>query len=141
MSYEEKVAWALGVVAVVTYGAYAAWVLNQAQEVPIVEVAYVGPMITAIVAGIVLGIIASIVIAITRPDEAGVSDERDRAINRRGDQIGQSFVVIGGLAVMVLAAIEAPYFWIANAMYLAFILSALLSTIAKVVGYRWGLPA
>lgn len=141
MSYEEKIAWALGVVAVVTYGAYVAWVLNQAQDVPIVDVAYVGPMIAAIVAGIVLGIIATIVIAITRPDEAGVSDERDRMINRRGDQIGQSFLVIGGLAVMVLAAIEAPYFWIANAMYLAFILSALLSTVAKVVGYRWGLPA
>ena len=32
-------------------------------------------------------------------------------------------------------------FWIANVMYLAFVLSAVLSTIVKVIGYRWGLPA
>ena len=141
MSYDEKNAWALGVIAVLTYGAYAAWVLVQAQEVPIVDVAYVWPMVTAIGTAIVLGIIAAIVFAIMRPDEAGVSDERDREINRRGEQVGQSFVVIGGTAVILLAMIEAPYFWIANAMYLAFVLSAVLSTIVKAIGYRWGLPA
>ena len=141
MSFDEKNAWAFGVIALVTYGAYATWVLVQAREVPLADVDYVWPMIGTIVAAIILGIIASIVISISRPSEAGISDERDRAINRRGEQIGQSFVVIGGVSVMFLAMIEAPYFWIANAMYLAFVLSALLSTATKVAGYRWGLPA
>lgn len=141
MSYDEKNAWAFGVIALVTYGAYAAWVLVQAQEVPIVDVAYVWPMVTAILAAVVLGIAAAAVIAILRPDEAGLRDERDRDISRRGEQVGQSFVVIGGTAVILLAMLEASYFWIANAMYLAFILSALLSTATKIAGYRVGLPA
>ena len=141
MSFDEKNAWAFGVIALVTYGAYATRVLVQARVVPLADVDYVWPMIGTIVAAIILGIIASIVISISRPSEAGISDERDRAINRRGEQIGQSFVVIGGVSVMFLAMIEAPYFWIANAMYLAFVLSALLSTATKVAGYRWGLPA
>ena len=141
MSYDEKNAWSLGVIAVIAYGAYLAWVLVQAQDMPLVDVDYVRPMVTSIVGAIILGIIAAIIFAATRPSEAGLSDERDREINRRGEQIGQSFVVIGGTAVILLAMIEAPYFWIANVMYLAFVLSAVLSTIVKVIGYRWGLPA
>ena len=141
MSFDEKNAWAFGVIALLVYGGYAAWVLGQARDMPLVEVDYAWPMIGSIVAGIVLCIIATVVISAMRPSEAGVRDERDREINRRGEQTGQSFVVIGGLAVMVLAMIEAPYFWIANAMYLAFILSAILTTATKVAGYRWGLPA
>ena len=141
MSFDEKNAWAFGAIALVTYGVYATWLLRQAQEVPLVEVDYVWPMVGSIVAAIILGIIAAIVISVLRPSEAGISDERDRAINRRGEQTGQSFVVIGGTSVILLAMIEAPYFWIANAMYLAFVLSALLSTATKVAGYRWGLPA
>lgn len=141
MSYDEKNAWSLGVIAVIAYGAYLAWVLVQAQDVPLVDIDYVRPMVTSIVGAIILGIIAAIIFAATRPSEAGLSDERDREINRRGEQIGQSFVVIGGTAVILLAMIEAPSFWIANVMYLAFVLSAVLSTIVKVIGYRWGLPA
>ena len=141
MTFDEKNAWAFGIIAVLTYAAYAIWVLGQAREMPLVEVAYVWPMITAIVAAIILGIVATIVISILRPSEAGVRDERDREISRRGEQTGQSMVVIGALAVIVLAMIEAPYFWIANAMYLAFVLSAVLGTLTKIAGYRVGLPA
>ena len=141
MSFDEKMAWAFGAIVLLTYGMYATWVLLQAQAVPLVEVDYVWPMVGSIVAAIILGIIAAIVISVLRPSEAGISDERDRAINRRGEQTGQSFVVIGGTSVILLAMLEAPYFWIANAMYLAFVLSALLSTATKVAGYRWGLPA
>jgi len=140
MTFDEKNAWAFGIIAVLTYAGYAIWVLIQARDLPLVEVAYVWPMITAIVAAIILGIVATIVISVLRPSEAGVRDERDREINRRGEQTGQSMVVIGGLAVVVLAMIEAPYFWIANVMYLAFVLSAVLATLTKIAGYRVGLP-
>jgi cell division protein FtsW (lipid II flippase) len=141
MTFDEKNAWAFGIIAVLTYAAYAIWVLVQARDLPLAEVDYIWPMITAIIAAIILGIVATIVISILRPSEAGVRDERDREINRRGEQTGQSMVVIGGLAVVVLAMIEAPYFWIANVMYLAFVLSAVLATLTKIAGYRVGLPA
>jgi hypothetical protein len=43
------------------------------------------------------------------------------------------------LAPFVLALTESDYFWIANAMYLAFVLSAFTSSVVKVVAYRRGL--
>ena len=68
----------------------------------------------------------------------GQKDQRDREIHRFGEYIGQSFVVIGGVAALVLAMAEADHFWIANAIYLAFVLSSVLGCAAKIVAYRRG---
>ncbi|MFD9127610.1 hypothetical protein ACFV0G_23070, partial [Kitasatospora sp. NPDC059571] len=65
-------------------------------------------------------------------------DQRDREIHRFGEYIGQSFLVIGGVAALVMAMAEVDYFWIANAAYLAFVLSALMSSAAKIAAYRRG---
>ncbi|NKX52001.1 hypothetical protein HER39_15790, partial [Arthrobacter deserti] len=64
-----------------------------------------------------------------------------REIYRFGEYTGQSFLVIGGIAALLMAMAELPHFWIANAVYLAFVLSADLASVAKVVAYRRGLPA
>ena len=48
--------------------------------------------------------------------------------------------MIGGLAGLVLAMVEADWFWIANAIYLGFVLSAMLSSATKIGLYRRGLP-
>jgi hypothetical protein len=47
-------------------------------------------------------------------------------------------MAIGGVAAMPMAVAEVDYFWIANAVYLAFLLSAVLQSVTKIVGYRWG---
>jgi hypothetical protein len=39
---------------------------------------------------------------------------------------------------MLLALFEARYFWIANVIYLAFVLSAILGSTAKIFAYRRG---
>ena len=57
-----------------------------------------------------------------------------------GETVGQAFVVIGGVSAMLLALFEFEYFWIANVIYLCFVLSAILSAIAKLVAYRSGMP-
>ncbi|MDP1877035.1 MAG: hypothetical protein Q8M17_05710 [Actinomycetota bacterium] len=80
-------------------------------------------------------------IAILSPKEAGKKDERDKEINRRGEYIGQGFVVVGAVGALVLAMLEADYFWIANVVYLCFVLSAVVSTTAKLVAYRRGFVA
>jgi len=49
--------------------------------------------------------------------------------------------VIGALGALILAWMEAPHFWIANVIYLAFVLQAILSSVAKLVAYRRGLHA
>jgi len=39
---------------------------------------------------------------------------------------------------MVLAMLDTDQFWIANVLYLGFVLSALLGSLAKIAGYRDG---
>jgi hypothetical protein len=55
--------------------------------------------------------------------------------------IGQSFVVLGGVGALVMSIAEADYFWISNAIYLTFVLSAIVASVAKIVAYRRGLPS
>jgi hypothetical protein len=138
MSFEEKVTWVLGLVTVGTYTAYLIIILGRAGEVPLAEVPYVSTMLWTIGIGIALSIVARIAVAVTKPGEADKSDVRDKEISRFGDYIGGSVVAIGGLAALILAMAEVDHFWIANALYLGFFLSAIVSSVAKIVAYRRG---
>ncbi|MEW9872064.1 hypothetical protein [Arthrobacter sp. HS15c] len=138
MSFEEKSAWIMGVVAVGSYGVYLAIVLGLAGTMPLVDVPYVAPLLWTVGASIALSIALHILMGIFSPKEAGKKDQRDREIYRFGEYIGQSFLVIGGVAVLLMAMLEADHFWIANVIYLAFFLSAILGSVAKIVAYRRG---
>jgi hypothetical protein len=50
-------------------------------------------------------------------------------------------VVLGAVAALALALFQAPWFWIANAVYLAFVLSAVVGASARLVAYRRGMPS
>ena len=141
MAFEEKSAWIMGIVSVVAYAAYAFIVLNLGRALPLAEVDYVPAMLGTIGAAIVVSILLHIVVGIISRKDAGKKDQRDRQIYRMGEYVGQSFVVAGAIAAMLLAMFELPHFWIANVLYLAFVLSAILGTIAKLVSYRRGMPA
>lgn len=138
MSFEEKSAWIMGVTAVGGYAAYLIVVLTMAGSVPLADVPYVAPLLWSVGAAIVASILLHIVIGIASPKDAGRKDQRDREIYRFGEYTGQSFLVIGGVAALLMAMLEVDYFWIANVIYLAFVLSAILSSIAKIVAYRRG---
>lgn len=139
MTFEEKRAWAMAVIAVVGYAAYVVLVLSRADGRPLTEVPYVGAALWTIGLGIVVGIVSGIVAGIASREEGLQVDERDREIGRFGEYVGQSFVVIGGVSAMGLAMVEAPHFWIANVLYLCFVLSAVLGSVTKIVAYRRGL--
>ena len=66
------------------------------------------------------------------------ADQRDREIEWFGDRIGQAFLVLGGLGGLVLAMTRADWFWIGNAIFAGFVLSAILGGIARLVAYRRG---
>ena len=139
MSFEEKGAWLFGVIVIVGYAVYLALVLPAVLGgEPVSEVGYQIPMMSAIGGAIAAGILGGIVIGITSPKGADKADQRDREISRFGERIGQSFVVIGGIGALLLCLVEAPWFWIANVIYLGFVLSGLLAVIAKLVAYRRG---
>ena len=130
MPFEEKTAWAYGVVAIAAYLTYLAIVLLTGAD-------YVGPLLWTIGASIVTNIVATIAIGTVTPRG---KDQRDRDIYKFGEYVGNSFVVVGAVAALILALLSVPHFWIANALYLGFTLSALLGTVAKLVAYRRGLP-
>jgi len=140
MSREERNTWIFGVVAIIAYAAYVIVIVRRADGGPISDVAYVAPMLwsigLAILASIILGILASIVSG----RDAQLKDQRDREIYRRSEYIGQSFVIAGAVAALVMAMAQWQYFWIANVIYLAFVLSAVLSSTARIVAYRKGFP-
>lgn len=138
MSFEEKNTWVYALVSVAAFAAYLVTILGRAQGIPVSEVPYVGAMLWTIGGAIAAAILGRIVVAIAWPRDADKSDQRDKEINRFGDYVGQSFVGVGAVAALVLAMAEADYFWIANAVYLAFVLSALLGSAAKIVAYRRG---
>jgi len=139
MSFEEKGNWVFLVVNVVTYVAYLSVILGRAQDVPVTDVPYISTMLWTIGIAIALSIVGNIGVAISKPSEADKSDVRDKDINRFGEYVGGIVLAVGMLAPFGLALAESDYFWIANAMYLAFVVSALTSSVVKVVAYRRGL--
>lgn len=139
MSSEERSAWVLGIVAVLGYAIYATLVLGAAGSVgALVDVDYAPYMLATIGGGILAGIIVTIIVGMFFPKDAGKKDERDREISRFGEYGGQSLLVVGSLAALLLALLEADTFWIANVLYLGFVLSAILGSILKITGYRAG---
>ena len=138
MSFEEKGVWTFGVVSLLAYLGYVVVVLAEARTVPLVDVDYVWPMVISIGVAVVAYVIGIIVNSAASPADAGRKDERDRQIYQRGEYIGQSMVVIGGIVALVMAWFELDYFWIANALYLCFVLAALLASAAKLAAYRSG---
>ena len=117
---------------------YFAIVLSQVPGTDVATIGYVWPMLTAIGVGIGAGIVLSIVAAILSPREAGKTDVRDKEINRRGEYVGFYVMSIAAIVPLGLAMAEVEQFWIANALYLAFVLAALASAIVKIVAYRRG---
>jgi drug/metabolite transporter (DMT)-like permease len=139
MSFEEKVNWVYGAVAIGVFGVYFASILGQARNTAVAEIAFQQPMLIAIGVAVAANILGAILVSISKPSEADKSDARDKEINRFGEYVGGAVLGVGMVLPLGLTLAEADHFWIANAMLAAFVLSALVSTIVKLVAYRRGL--
>ena len=100
-------------------------------------------MLGAIGLGIALAIVGRIVVEIAGqiadPGDRHDTDVRDRDIGRFGEYFAGTFLGIGMVVPFVLTLAEFEYFWIANAMYLVFVLSALVGAAVKLIAYRRGI--
>jgi hypothetical protein len=139
MSYEEKGQWVYLVVILGAYGAYLGVILRRADGIALTEVSYVSPMLWSIGIAIALSIIGRIAIEIAKPSETYKIDARDKDINRFGAYVGGIALAVAMVGPFGLTLAGADHFWIANAMYVAFVLSTLLGTAVKLVAYRRGL--
>lgn len=138
MALEEKRAWIMALVTACGYVTYLLVVLSRMGDGPVAELPYVAPLLWTMGAAIVVAIVLGIAAEVTTPKDSRTKDERDREIERFGEYTGQSFVAIGGVAALIMAMAEVGHFWIANAIYLAFALSGLLSSVARIFAYRRG---
>lgn len=143
MGYAERNVWATLVASVVGVAVYAAIVLPQLATTPIDEVRWQWPLlwslVGAIAGAIVLSIAAGIVAGMRDPQERSQTDVRDTDIERMGSRVGYAFTAIGGVTALALAMLEAHWFWIGNALFAGFFLSAAVGGVAQLVAYRRGL--
>ncbi|WP_406079336.1 hypothetical protein [Micromonospora sp. NBC_00858] len=140
MTHDEKRAWIGLFVAVLGYSAYVAVIASRADGRSLPDVPYASTLLWTVGAAIVASIVAEIGMAIVIPGASRARDVRDREIGRLGDHVGQSFVVVGAVAAMLMAMADWDRFWIANVIYLCFVLSAVLGGITKVIVYRRSFP-
>jgi MFS family permease len=132
---EERSAWIGLALALVGYPVYLV-LLFAGPEAPLVERPFAWPMIWTIAGSVVAAIVLNAVFRVFTDPESPKPDERDIAIARLGERVGSAFVVAGALGALALAMLEQDAFWIANAIFLGFFLSAIVGGAARVICYR-----
>ncbi len=157
MTFEEKLTWVFGAVTVAVSATYFTIVLGQLGDVPVSEIGYQRPLLIAIGAAVVMTIVGAILTAIGTAvgqaisvevtgkgsmDDVGKDidrkDERDASIGRRGDLVAYYVTSVGMVGVLALTMLEYEYFWIANALYLSFVVGSLAASGTKIIAYRRG---
>lgn len=138
MSSDEKTTWIQLVLSVVTYCGYVVVVLSRAAGRELTQTPYADALLWAIGISIVASVVIQVIVSIVSPRDAGKSDQRDKQIYLRGQYGGYWALVAGAILALVLALIDAPSFWIANTIYLAFVLSMVASSVLRIVAYRRG---
>jgi hypothetical protein len=131
MSYEEKGTWVYLVTSAGAYGVYLVIVLGRLVSTPVAQVPYAWVLLWTTV--------AAILVETARPSDSRRADVRDKEINRLGQYASRWFIVAGAAAAFFMALAKWDYFWIANVIYLGFVLWAVVGSAIKLVAYRRGL--
>lgn len=138
MTYEEKGAWVYGLVALVVWTGYVVAVLQRGAGGPLTDVNYVPVLLWSLGISVLSTAVVRVLVEIVRPSDTHRADVRDRDIDRRGEYVGGAVLGIAMVVPFGLTLAEVDHFWIANAMYLAYVLGALVASVVKVVVYRRG---
>jgi hypothetical protein len=135
VTHQEKRAWIMLVVSVAAYTIYVSVVLSRGDGRPLAQLPYAAALLWSVVGATVASVaIETALGVVTRASRR--KDVRDREIGRLGDYTGQAFVIIGAVAAMLMAMAGWDRFWIANVIYLCFVLSAVLGSVTKIIAYR-----
>lgn len=134
MTYGERHAWGYLTTAIAVPIVYGAFMLARLGSTPSEQIDFQVPLMIAIGISIALNVFLA---PAPRPGRDR-RDERDVAIDRRGAAAAYRTLVFGAVLALAVTSLEAAPFWIANALYLAFVLSAMAESIVKIVAYRRG---
>lgn len=139
MSYEEKGVWTQLLSFAGAYIAYLAVVVPRLLHTPAAHVSYVAPLVVTILASVILATLIRSALEVARPSDSSKADARDRDIARLGEHASRWCVVGGGCAGIAGAFDRWDYFWIANVIWLGFVLWAVVNSVVRLVAYRRGL--
>ena len=139
MSYEEKGTWVYLVSSAGAYAVYLVIIVGRLASTPAAEVPYVALLLWTAGASIVANTVGRVLLETVSPSDSRRGDVRDREIYRFGEYASRWFLVAGAAAALVMAMAKADYFWIANVIYLGFVLWAVGGSVLKLVAYRRGL--
>ena len=139
MSHDEKGIWAYLVASAGAYLVYLAIVGDRLTHTPVAQVPYVAVLLWTTAASVLASIVVRTLIETARPSESRKSDVRDKEIYRFGEYASRWFIVAGAGTALIMAMLKLDYFWIANVIYLGFVLWAVVGGAVKLVVYRRGL--
>jgi hypothetical protein len=139
MSYEEKGTWVYLVTSAGAYAVYLAIIVGRLQGTPVAQVPYGWVLLWTTVASAVASTVLRTLVETVSPSDSRRRDVRDKEIYRFGEYASRWFIVGGAAAAFFMALTKVDYFWIANVIYLGFVLWAVVGSSIKLVGYRRGL--
>jgi hypothetical protein len=139
VSYEEKGVWVYLVTSAAAYLVYVAIVAGRVAGEPVAAVSYVPVLLWTAGASILASVIGRTLVETARPSDSRRGDVRDREIARAGGFTNRWFVVAGAAAGLAMAMARWDYFWIANVIYLGFVLWAIAGSVLRLAAYRRGL--
>jgi len=139
VSFEEKRTWVYLVTSAGAYVIYLAIMLGRVLSTPVAHVPYVAVLLWTTGASIVASIVGRVLVETASPSDSRRGDVRDRDVSRFGEYASRWFLVAGAAAALVMTMAKVDYFWIANVIYLGFVLWAVGGSVLKLVAYRRGL--
>jgi hypothetical protein len=139
MSYEEKGVWAYLVASAGAYVVYLALVVPRLVHTPAAQVNYLLPLVFTTIGSVLVSTLVRTALEVARPSDSNKADVRDRDIRRFGEYASRWFVVGGAAAGLFMAVRRIDQFWIANVIYLGFVLWAVVGSVIRLVAYRRGL--
>lgn len=139
VSYEEKGAWVYGLVALGAWVTYGLVLLTRADGGPLADVHYVPTLLWTVGISAFAPVVVRTLVEVVRPSDTHRADVRDRDIDRRGEYVAGIVLGVGMVGPFALALADADTFWIAHAIWTAFVLAAVVGSVVKVVAYRRGL--
>ena len=139
MSYEEKGTWVYLVSSAGAYLVYLVIIIGRLQDTPVAEVPYAWVLLWTTVASVVASTVGRTLVETASPSESRRRDVRDKEIYRFGEYASRWFIVAAAAAAFFMALAKWDYFWIANVIYLGFVLWAVVGSAVKLVAYRRGL--
>jgi hypothetical protein len=139
MSYEEKGVWAYLVSSAGAYIVYLAIVLHWLVHRPAAHVPYLIPLVFTTIGAVFVSTVVRSVLEVARPSDTNKADVRDREIARFGEHASRWCIVGAACVGLILAIRRADQFWIANVIYLGFVLWAVVGSVLRLVAYRRGI--